>query len=70
VTVVAEPDSGGDAPDSFDDRLAVIVRLIDTMEHDNGDRRRARRALVLGLLVSLTRDATARIVVQLDRLDD
>jgi hypothetical protein len=61
--------TGGDAPDTFDDRLAAIIRLIDTADDDLDERRRiARRALIVRLLLELAQESTRLIVIQLDRL--
>ena len=55
---------GGDAPDTFDGRLAGVARLIDTFDDEvNVDRRRARRTAILILLDGL-RD------LALDQVDD
>lgn len=63
-----QPD--GDAPDTFDDRLFAITRLIDTADDELDEARRRRRlALVLRLLTALALDANRRIIIQLDRLE-
>lgn len=59
----------GDAPDTFDDRLAAITRLIDTAADEIDERRRiARRALIVRLLLELAQETSRLIVIQLDRL--
>jgi hypothetical protein len=59
----------GDAPDTFEDRLAAITRLIDTAGDELDVRRRlARRLLILRLLTDLAQESTRLIVIQLDRL--
>jgi hypothetical protein len=60
----------GDAPDTFEGRLAAVTRLIDTADDEIDERRRiARRALVIRLLLDLTQETNRLIVIQLDRLE-
>jgi len=63
------PDDGfGDEPDTFDGRLAGIIRLIDTYTDETDETRRAlRRAVIVRLLLSLLEDAINRAGVQLVR---
>lgn len=71
VPLPASDDVGqGDAPDTFDDRLADIARLIDTLADEATDvRRAAHRAIVVRLLTALAADALRRIADQLERVD-
>jgi len=63
-------DGSSDEPDMFEDRLFVIVRLIDTADEETEPHRRLlRRAVILRLLSALQRDSTLLIVAQLERLD-
>ena len=63
-------DGQGDAPDTFDDRLADLARLIDTLADEADDRRRlAHRAVIVRLLTRLAADALSRIAAELDRVD-
>jgi hypothetical protein len=70
MTDVDHPADQGDAPDTVDDRLADIARLIDTLadEVDPGHRL-AHRAVIVLLLARLGRDVLARVGELLDRLD-
>lgn len=64
------PVDQGDGPDTFDDRLADLARLIDTLADEiDGDRRLRHRAVIVRLLTLLASDAFARIAAQLDRLE-
>lgn len=63
-------DGDGDQPDTFDDRLADLARLIDTLVDERDEQRRLdHRRVVLRLLARLAADALARVAAQLDRLD-
>ena len=60
----------GDAPDTFEDRLTAITRLIDTADEETIEHRRiARRALIVRLLLALAQETNRLIVIQLDRLE-
>lgn len=64
-------EESGDAPDTFEDRLVVIVRLIDTAdEEEDAHRKLLRRALILRLLSRLLQDTNTKIITQLDRVRD
>jgi hypothetical protein len=61
----------GDAPDTFDDRLTDVRRLIDALVDELDDERRQHhRAVIVRLLTLLAADALARIAVELDRVGD
>jgi len=63
-------DDQGDAPDTFDVRLADVARLIDTLVDERNDRRRLEpRDAIVRLLTRLAADALARIASQLERVD-
>ena len=67
VSDAVEP---GDAPDTFDDRLEAITRLIDAIDDElDALRRRRRAALAMRLLAHLAVEANRRVVIQLDRLE-
>jgi hypothetical protein len=58
-----------EGPDTFEDRLAVIVRLIDTADNDLDEvRRRKRQGVALVLLARLAHESNRKVVQQLDRL--
>jgi hypothetical protein len=65
------PDDGpGDGPDSIDDRLTAIRRLIDTAGNDHDpERRHQRRVVAFGLLAQLGMDVLAVVALEMDRLD-
>lgn len=64
-------DDDGDAPDTFEGRIVVIIRLIDTApEEQTEDRQVERRALVLRLLIMLQQDMNDRISELLDRFGE
>jgi len=61
----------GDADDTFEDRIVIIVRLIDTADEETDERRKLlRRALILRLLARLQQDTIERIHELLDRAGD
>ena len=61
----------GDADDTFEDRIVVIVRLIDTTDEETEERRKLlRRALILRLLIQLQQETNAKIQALLDRAGD
>ena len=61
-------DTSGDGPDTFDGRLAGIVRLIDTFgDETNDERRRLRRVVIARLLTGLLAEAADKIAAQADR---
>lgn len=63
-------DGQGDAPDTFDDRLADLARLIDTLADEaDANRRVVHRLVIVRLLAALGADALTRIAAQLERLD-
>lgn len=60
----------GDAPDTIDDRLAAVARLVDTLRDELDAGRRARhRAVAVRLLARLLTDLLARVAAELDELD-
>ena len=66
---VDEP--SGDGPDTIDDRIVVIVRLIDTADEETTEGRRLlRRLLILRLITHLQQDFSDLLQEQLDRLGD
>jgi hypothetical protein len=63
-------DDQGDAPDTFDDRLADIGRLIDTLgDETDPHRRQLHRAVIVKLIALLGLSALDHIAAALDRLD-
>jgi hypothetical protein len=67
---VSNPDDGGELPDTFDDRLTAIRRLIDTAGNDHDpERRHQRRQVAGGLLFQFVADVAAVAALELDRLD-
>ncbi len=61
---------GGEEPDTFDGRLAGIIRLIDTLVDEvNDERRRRRRAAIIRLLDGLLDLARERVTEQRERID-
>ena len=66
-----DEDDQGDGPDTFDDRLADLARLIDTLPDElDPDRRLRRRTIIVRLAALLVADATSQIALLLDPLDD
>lgn len=66
-----DDDGQGDGPDTLDDRLAAVGRLVDTLRDETDPDRRVRhRAVCLVLLARVGADALARIAVLLERLEN
>lgn len=63
-------DEGGEAPDTFDGRLAGIVRLIDTYGDESPERQPHRRRVIRDLLAGLMDKAVDLVQAQYDRLDE
>lgn len=63
-----DADDQADGPDTFDDRLAGIARLIDTFVFDpDDDHRRLRRVVIVRLLGELLDDSARRVLAELSR---
>ena len=70
IDAAHDHEDSGDGPDLFEDRLVVIVRLIDTADDEEEERRRAvRKVLVLRLLNQLLEETTSKIAAQFERAE-
>jgi hypothetical protein len=69
MTVSNPDDTGGEQPDTFDGRLAGIIRLIDTFDDETIEgRREHRRLVIVRLLAAVLNEAVTKVGVELDRV--
>ena len=69
IDAAHDHEDSGDGPDLFEDRLIVIVRLIDTADQEEERRRAVRKVLVLRLLNQLLEETTSKIAAQFERAE-